>query len=342
MNAPDPTKYNFSYSSDLIATAPATPRESARMLVYHKNTDTVIEDTFAHIGSHLPKGTVLVLNNTKVVPARIPAKKKTGGIIYLLWLAHTGKTEFTALSPKRLEPGDTLTFGKITIIVHHKEGSTYTCTHTGTQAHFMRTLSAHGTTPTPPYIKNITMSEQLLRKRYQTTFAKHAGSVAAPTASLHFSKPLLARLKKQGIEIRYVTLHVGLGTFAPLTDKELSSGMLHEERYSMPETTYRALVRARSEGRLIIPVGTTALRTIESVWASPTHERSGATRLFIYEGYSFRIASGLVTNFHVPQSSLLMLVAALVGRVRLLELYEYAKKKRFRFFSFGDGMLVLP
>lgn len=342
MNAPDPAMYDFSYTPEMIAISPATPRESARMLVYQKSTNTISEDTFAHIGSYLPKGTVLVLNNTKVVPARIPTKKKTGGLIQLLWLAHVGKNEFTALSPKVLSVGETLHFGKILITITNKEGSTYTCMHTGTRAHFMKTLSTYGTTPTPPYIKNIPLSERALRKRYQTTFAKHAGSVAAPTASLHFSKKLLTRLKKQGIEIRYVTLHVGLGTFAPLTDKELSSGTLHEEQYSMPEATYRALVRAHAENRLIIPVGTTALRTVESVWASPTHERSGTTRLFIYEGYVFRIARGLITNFHVPQSSLLMLVAALVGRTRLLELYEHAKKKRFRFFSFGDGMLVLP
>lgn len=342
MRTPHPSEYDFSYTQDMIATKPATPRESARLLVHQASSGTTGIDTFSHIDAYLPPGTVLVLNNTKVVPARIPTKKPSGGAVHLLWLAHVQERVFTALSPKTLSPGDTLSFGNITITVKEKEGSVYRCEHTGTKAHFMKALHTHGTTPTPPYIKNITMNERALRTRYQTTFAKHAGSVAAPTASLHFSKRLLDRLKKRGIDIRYVTLHVGLGTFAPLTEKELASGELHEEYFDMPESTYRALVRAKEEGRLVIPVGTTALRTIESVWLSPSHERTGVTRLFIREGYAFRITSGLITNFHVPQSSLLMLVAALVGRVRLLSLYEYAKKNRFRFFSFGDGMLLLP
>jgi S-adenosylmethionine:tRNA ribosyltransferase-isomerase len=265
MHTPHPSEYDFSYTKEMIATTPASPRESARMMVHQTTSNTTTIDTFAHIESYLPSGTVLVFNNTKVVPARIPTKRSTGGTIHLLWLAHVDEQTFTALSPKMLSPGETLSFGKISITVSNKEGSVYQCVHTGTRAQFMKAMHADGTTPTPPYIKNITMTERSLRTRYQTTFAKHAGSVAAPTASLHFSKRLLTRLKKRGINIQYVTLHVGLGTFAPLTEKELTSGELHEEYFHMPESTYRALTRAKEEGRLIIPVGTTALRTIESV-----------------------------------------------------------------------------
>jgi S-adenosylmethionine:tRNA ribosyltransferase-isomerase len=183
------------------------------------------------------------------------------------------------------------------------------------------------------------MKERELRKEYQTIFAKREGSVAAPTASLHFTKRLFAKLKKKGIRIAYVTLHVNMGTFAPLTAEHLKSGSLHSEWYEIPPATQRAIAKAKKAGNPVIPVGTTALRTLES--AALTRKQRGTTTLFIRPGYAFKVADGLITNFHVPRSSLLMLVAALVGRTKILQLYRRAARHGFRFYSFGDGMLLL-
>jgi len=195
----------------------------------------------------------------------------------------------------------------------------------------------YGETPIPPYIKNTKLSETQLREKYQTVFAKNTGSVAAPTASLHFTEELLEKLKQQGIQIEFVTLHVNLGTFSPLTEEALKTGKLHKEWYEISEKTAKALMKAKQEGRHIIAVGTTAVRTLEQ---SEGKAGEGETRLFIRPGDKFKFIDGMITNFHVPKSSLLMLVSAFVGREKLFELYGEAMKKDFRFFSFGDGMLL--
>jgi S-adenosylmethionine:tRNA ribosyltransferase-isomerase len=203
-------------------------------------------------------------------------------------------------------------------------------------------LMRHGTTPIPPYIKHSPLSEKKLRTEYQTVFARVRGSVAAPTASLHMTPRLFRALKKAGHEVRYVTLHVGLGTFAPLTENQLATGKLHTEQYSIAAPTARALNAAKKAGRPIIAVGTTVARTLESAargTARLTVPR-GATDIFIRPGYAFSFVDGLITNFHVPRSSLMMLVAALVGREKILEIYRTAIQKKFRLFSFGDGMLI--
>lgn len=203
-------------------------------------------------------------------------------------------------------------------------------------------LEKHGDAPLPPYIKNSPLSKREQRQQYQTVFAKTPGSIAAPTASLHFTPRLLKSLKKAGIETAFVTLHVGLGTFAPLTAEHLKSGTLHEEEWFIDKKTAAQIERAKKEGRPVIPVGTTALRTLESAAAGRAIKKlRGKTNLFIREGYNFKIADGLITNFHVPKSSLLMLVAAFAGRKKIQTTYRHAIKHGYRFFSFGDGMLIL-
>ena len=379
-------QYDFLVRKEQIAETPAHPRDSAKLLVYNRATETAEEDTFLHLDKYLDSGTLLILNNTKVVPARLPCFLPTGGKVELLWIAAgVQKKTFEALSPRILEIGSILSFGELTLTVLSKIENIYVFIHSGTAAQFHAAMMKNGTTPIPPYLKHTSLEEKQLRAEYQTIFAKREGSVAAPTASLHFTKRLFTKLKKKGVKIAYVTLHVNLGTFAPLTEEHLKSGKLHEEWYEIPRATARAIAQAKQEGRPVIPVGTTALRTIESAFfqLSPTSQKagiageglcsptgrspsnfpagklctragnsrlSGITSLFIREGYQFKVADGLITNFHVPRSSLLMLVAALVGyrpglrhadgRKKILDLYQSALRSGFRFFSFGDGMLI--
>jgi len=229
----------------------------------------------------------------------------------------------------------------INFIVKKKAGKYYDLLPSFKIKKLFAVLEKYGKTPIPPYIKNSPLTEKGLRKKYQTIFARERGSVAAPTASLHFTERLFKRLKNKGFGIEFVTLHVNLGTFAPVTEENLKTGRLHKEYFEINKKTAVALNRARQQGRLIIAVGTTSIRTLESVAKNGKLQAcSGITDLFICEGYKFKFIDGIITNFHVPKSSLMMLVAAFIGRKKLLKLYRYAINQKFRFFSFGDGMLV--
>lgn len=342
-------QYDYTYPESAVALEPAEPRDSARLMVWNAARSEPVFSTFARLGDYLPSHSVLVLNETKVIPARIECVKPTGGKVRILFVeAGVKKGEFRALADRPLAPGMELEVSqtaqdnrpvRVTVIDRDRDG--WLMRTTGRPiALFLK----YGRTPIPPYLKRTLLGEEALRSKYQTVFAKHLGSVAAPTASLHFTKGLLAGLKRAGHDVVYVTLHVNLGTFAPLTPEAFSEGRLHEERYEISPSAKAFLERAKREGRAIIPVGTTALRALES--AAEQNGRlarpEGATRLFIRPGYKFAFAGGLITNFHVPKSSLLMLVAALVKRTRLLKLYRAALAKGFKIFSFGDGMLLLP
>lgn len=333
--------YDYKFPTELVANKPAHPRDSAKLLVYDRKSKIVNFDTFENLGKYLPSGAVLVLNDTKVLPARLPLKKETGGLVKILYLETAGKN-IKALSPKKLKTGEKLYLpSKKYFTVIKIQGGEYLLKPSFEVREIHAVLQKYGETPLPPYIKNVTLSEKRIREEYQTVFARVKGSVAAPTASLHFTKGLLANLKKQGVEIAYVTLHVGLGTFAPLTEENLKSGKLHKEYYEISKKTAKMLGEAKRQGKQIIPVGTTALRTLESAAVGGKLKRlSGKTDLFIKEGDKFKFVDGLVTNFHVPRSSLLMLVSAFLGRKKLFELYRLAIAKKFRLFSFGDGMLV--
>ncbi|MFA5831109.1 MAG: tRNA preQ1(34) S-adenosylmethionine ribosyltransferase-isomerase QueA [Candidatus Paceibacterota bacterium] len=376
------SEYDYPFDPSFIATEPAEPRDSAGLLVYKRPCSAKsyagqgpVFDTFANIGKYLPKGAVLVLNDTKVFPARLHCTKKTGGRVEVFYVGSTNTTNdelggrtatdgrndpqvtdddcILALTNHFLEIGERVFLTpKIWFECLGKEDKIYTLKPSFPVKDIQKIFKKYGETPIPPYIKNTKLSETQLREKYQTVFAKKIGSVAAPTASLHFTKRLLAKLKKEGIQIEFVTLHVNLGTFAPLTEEALKTGKLHKEWYEVPEKTAKALMKAKKEGRPIIAVGTTAVRTLEQ-WAelSPRGLPSGTprgvlgevgeTRLFIRPGYAFRFVDGMITNFHVPKSSLLMLVSAFVGREKLFELYGEAMQNDFRFFSFGDGMLLL-
>ncbi len=337
------TAYDFEFPKELIAQKPAKPRDSARLLVYDRKLKKTAWDTFAHLPKYLPPRSVLVLNRTKVVPARLAVTKESGGRARLLYVRTAGR-ELVFLSDRKLAAGSRVRVNQgIYFEVAGQAGSEYDLRPSFPVARIFRVLEKYGQTPIPPYIKNSPLKEKDLRREYQAVFAKTKGSVAAPTASLHFTPALLAKLRRAGHEVRFVTLHVNLGTFAPLTAENLRTGKLHAEFYEMDAATARALTRARTEGRPIIPVGTTVLRTLESAADARGRLRklSGETRLFIRPGYEFRFTDRLVTNFHVPGSSLLLLTEALLGRKTLENAYKQAIRRRFRLFSFGDGMLIL-
>ena len=358
-------RYDYDLPEELIAKEPAHPRDAARLLVYNRKTGKAKDDIFRNIIQYLPPKSVLVFNETKVIPARLAVRKKSGGVVRVLFVGIEGGL-IKVLSPKKLKIGECLA---ASVAVY------FTVAKSKDKFWFLRPsfpvkdvyiiLEKYGEMPIPPYIKNSPLTGVELKKEYQTVFARRAGSVAAPTAALHFTKNLMAKIKKAGHEIVFVTLHVNLGTFLPVTIENLETGKLHEEYYEISKTAARKLNRAKKSGRAIIAVGTTSARTLESSLGrdKKIKKLSGLTSLFIHEnliplirpnegykeGYKgelvdsggFGFVDGLVTNFHVPRSSLMMLVAALIGRQKILELYKHAIKNRYRFFSFGDGMLIL-
>lgn len=336
-------RYDYALPRKLIANFPVAPRDSAKLLVYKRNEDKVFYDTFLQLPEYLPKGALLVFNQTKVLPARLVLTKDTGGRVRALCIGEYGGC-VKALSEKTLAVGSKLWIKHpLCFLVQGKEHSFYFLKPSFSLSRLPRVLEEYGITPIPPYIKNTPLSEGELRVKYQSVFAKERGAVAAPTASLHFTSRLLLKLKRRGFDCRFITLHVGLGTFASLTEETLRRKKLHGEQYIIDRSTAYVLNQAKKAGRPIIAVGTTVVRTLESAADRKGHlgRLSGETQLFIREGYRFKFVDGMVTNFHVPKSSLLMLVSAFAGREKVFELYEKAIQKRFRFFSFGDGMLLL-
>lgn len=335
--------YDYFLPSELIAKKPVSPRDSAKLLVFKRKTKQVLFDTFKNLGKYLPQNSVLVLNDTRVLPARLVIKKPTGGLARILYISKKGSLlEF--LSDRNLEIGWKVEANsKIFFIVKNKIGGHYFLKPSFSVNKTFEVLEKYGITPIPPYIKNISLSEKQLRREYQTVFADRKGSVAAPTASLHFTKKLLAGLKKSGIQIVFTTLHVNLGTFSPLSEELFKKSKLHTEYFEISRKSVDILNKAKKENRPIIAVGTTVVRTLESVSdkSGKIKKLSGNTDIFIKEGYKFRFVDGLITNFHVPKSSLLMLVSAFAGRKKILDIYKKAINKKFRFFSFGDGMLII-
>lgn len=346
-------QYNYTVPPELIAQVPASPRDSARLLVYDRKTDAVQYDTFRHLVKYLPPRSVLVFNETRVIPARFVVRKPTSGKAVLLYVrtekngpplykGGIGGVSIIAMSDRPLPVGEIVTLApRVQFRVVNQEKYVrlmplFPITR------LPNVLERYGITPIPPYIKHTPLSERALREKYQTIFARRRGSVAAPTASLHFTKRLLRDLKKAGHDVVFVTLHVNLGTFAPLKEEHWQRGKLHEEWYEISSAVAAALNRAKKSRRPIVAVGTTVVRTLESA-VQHGRVRAGrrTTDLFIRPGYRFKFVNHLITNFHVPRSSLMMLVSAFVSREKLLVLYRAAIKERFRFFSFGDGMLVV-
>ncbi len=335
--------YHYTLPPELIATTPASPRDSARLLVYDRKNDQVQFDTFLNLGNYLPKNAVLVLNDTKVFPARMMLKKSTGGKIEALYLSEKDD-HITVLATGTFHAGDMLQWeNNLAFTVIDRNGKEAILTPHFPISVFPSLLESYGHIPLPPYIEKSPLTEADRRREYQTVFARDSGSIAAPTAGLHFTKELLASLQDQGIGVEYVTLHVHLGTFAPLEEDQWEKKELHMESYHIAPDTMERLNAAKKEGRPIIAVGTTTVRTLESACAksSELHALHGDTSIFITEETPLHFVDHLITNFHLPGTSLLMLVAAFTGREKLLELYQKAIAEKMRFYSFGDGMLVL-
>ncbi len=336
--------FDYELPKELIAQTPLKVRDASRLLVLDKNTGNMEHKHFTDITNYLVKGDVLVLNDTKVIPARlIGEKEETGAVIELLLLKDLGEDEWECLSKpaKRLKVGTVVSFGdgslKARVTEKFDEGLTHVkLLYDGI---LMEILDKLGSMPLPPYIH-----EKLEdNNRYQTVYAKNIGSAAAPTAGLHFTPELLKKIQDMGVIITYVTLHVGLGTFRPVEVDNILDHKMHSEYYVIDNDTANILNKAKDEGRRIIAVGTTSTRTLETI-ASNNNGRfvatSGNTSIFIYPGYEFKGINALITNFHLPKSTLVMLVSALSNREIILNAYKEAVNEKYRFFSFGDSMFI--
>ncbi len=344
--------YAYDLPGKAIATQPASPRDSARLLVYDTSSDTVAIDTFLHLDRHLPERSLLVMNDTKVVPARLWLTKESGGKIQVLLMVNElrpGDDLVKGIVDRRIDAGATLSFRSgATLRVARQEEQFFFFAPSFPMKELVAHLLAEGVTPIPPYIKGAPLAERALRERYQSVLAKHPASVAAPTASLHFTPRLLAKLEDGGIDRATITLHVGAGTFAPIDERSLREKRLFTEYYEVTRSSAKAIARAKAHGRPIVPVGTTSMRTLESIARDhpgvPFPPAAGPTDIFIFPPYRFAVADALVTNFHVPRSSLMLLVDAFLdhknAKRRILDLYDIAMKRGFRFYSFGDGMLI--
>lgn len=336
-------EYNYDLPEKFIAQTPLSNRSDSKLLLLNKDNGVIKEEVFKNIINYLNKGDVLVLNDTKVIPARLIGEKEdTKAIIELLLLKDIEGDiwECLARPGKRLHVGTVIVFGngslKAKVIEKLDEGIVHVkLIYEGI---LMEILEKLGTMPLPPYIHE-KLSDQ---SRYQTVYAKNLGSAAAPTAGLHFTKELLEEIKNKGIEVLYVTLHVGLGTFRPVEVTDITKHNMHSEYYIMTKDVADALNKAKKEGRNIYAVGTTSTRGLETVASKYNEFREccGDTNIFIYPGYTFKAIDGLITNFHLPKSTLLMLVSALSKKDYILNAYEYAKENNFRFFSFGDAMFI--
>lgn len=337
-------KSDFYYElpPELIAQTPAQPRDSSRLLVYNRATDSVEHRIFRDVTDYLKKGDVLVINNTKVLPARMYAHTEHGGLVEILLLKRKDKDTWEVLAKpgKKCAIGKKLTINdKLSLTVEGITDSGERIVRFEYDGVFENILEEVGSMPLPPYIK-----EKLQDKnRYQTVYAKTDGSAAAPTAGLHFTPELLAKIKDMGVEVVEVLLHVGLGTFRPVKEDIITDHKMHSEYFEVSEQAAEAINKAKAEGRRVIAVGTTSVRTLESATGEDGIIKAGHgdTSIFIYPPYKFKCVDALITNFHLPESTLVMLVAALVGREKVLELYKIAVENKYRFFSFGDACFFL-
>lgn len=345
-------QYAYDLPEGLIANTPANPRDNACLLVCNTNIGDVHDSVFRNIADVIPAGALLVMNETKVVPARMVVSKETGGKVELLFYVNewNGGKIIHGLSDRKIVIGQKFFIGgQHVVTVTGQDEGTFEFEIVFDPNEFVPFLYANGVTPVPKYIGEINMDEAALRNRYQTVFAKEVGSIAAPTASLHFTDAVFASLREKGIDTTFLTLHVGLGTFAPVTEEHIREGKLHAEPFSISKETILKIRQAKKEGRMVIPVGTTALRAVESAAADilggMENSLSRTTNIFIRKPYTFKIADGLITNFHVPESSLMCLVDAFLDYKHapwgILDVYKTAIEKKFRFYSFGDSMIVL-
>ena len=337
-------KSDFYYDlpEERIAQTPAEPRDSSRLLVYHKDEKRIEDRIFRDITEYLREGDVLVVNNTKVIPARMYATTAHGGVVEVLLLKRYDLNTWEVLMRpgKKGKIGVTMTVGNdLSFTVKDITESGERIVEFSYEGAFEDVLSRVGTMPLPPYIKEKLENQA----RYNTVYSKTDGSAAAPTAGLHFTDELLAKLKNKGVQVAEVLLHVGLGTFRPVSEDIITDHKMHSEFYQIGEEAANLINAAKREGRRVIAVGTTSVRTLESVADNKGLVRacSGNTEIFLYPPYQMKCVDALITNFHLPESTLIMLVACLTGREEILDVYKYAVEKEYRFFSFGDATLII-
>lgn len=341
-----PDAYDFSLPEELIAQFPAERRDASRLMVLDRSLRSIREEFFPAIAGVFRPGDVLVLNDTRVIPARLLGHKESGGQIEVLLVRRLAGSEEVwhcltrSSKPPRIGSRLLLPAG-ITGVVEDGGEPPYRQVHFSCSRDFAACLEEAGRIPLPPYIRR--EADEIDRERYQTVFAANPGAVAAPTAGLHFTPELLDSLRALPVEIVPLTLHVGLGTFLPVRSDNLDEHRMHAESYFIPEGTASAVNRAKCEGRRVFALGTTTTRALEHVAASHgcLVPGAGTTEIFIRPGFRFRMVDGLITNFHLPKSTLLMLVSAFAGRDFVLEAYRRAVVSRFRFFSYGDGMVII-
>lgn len=334
--------FDFYLPEELIAQTPLEKRDSSRLLTLDKHTGAVGHRHFYDLPQFLHPGDCLVLNNSRVLPARLIGRRPTGGVCEVLLLTDRGDNVWVCLvrPGRKLKPGAQVIFGEgqltATVEAEVEDGKRLVRFHY--QGIFLEVLEQLGKMPLPPYIKE----ELQDNERYQTVYSKVVGSAAAPTAGLHFTPELLEQIREVGVKVCYVTLHVGLGTFRPVKAEDIQEHEMHSEFCMITQETADIINETRRNGGRVICVGTTSCRTIESFAAEDgtLTERSGWTNIFIYPGYRFKVLDALVTNFHLPQSTLIMLVSALAGREHVLAAYDEAVREKYRFFSFGDAMLI--
>jgi len=351
--------YDFHLPPELIAQQPASPPDTCRLLVLDRKTKKITDENFLNLPNYLQAGDVLIFNNSKVIPARLIGKKITGGKVEILLLKQISANTWECLVgnlPIKKQMSTPITFGGSQeplllagkIISRAKDTARIKFNLSGKK--LMDQIFKLGQMPTPPYIKRLAKQNE-----YQTFFAdpKKLGSVAAPTAGLHFTPRMFKKLKQKGVQIEFITLHVGLGTFSPIKSDDITKHQIHSEYFELDKTTAKRLNQAKKEKRRIIAVGTTSVRVLETCFSRhchPEHSRranagcltpkKGFTKIYIYPGYKFKFIDAIITNFHLPQSSLILLVSAFAGTKFIKKSYQHAIKKKYRFYSFGDVMLI--
>ena len=334
--------FDYELPEERIAQLPLEPRDSSRLMVLHPKDHTIEHHHFHQLGEFLEKGDVLIFNDTRVIPARlIGARDHTGGKVEIFLLRQMDKNQWEAL----VKPGKKVRVGSIIRFSEELSCEIIADTDFGGRivrfiydGVFEEILDPLGTMPLPPYIHEKLEDQE----RYQTIYSRVKGSAAAPTAGLHFTENLMDQLRDKGVQFGFITLHVGLGTFRPVHVDVIEEHVMHREFYSVPPETAELIQTAKKEGRRIIAVGTTSIRTLEAsaVRTGNVEAGSGWTDIFIYPGYQFNVVDAIITNFHLPKSTLLMLISAFAGRAFTLEAYRVAVAERYRFFSFGDAMLI--
>ena len=334
--------FYFELPEELIAQTPIQQRDHSRLMHLDKQTGEISHEHFYDLPRFLKKGDCLVLNDSRVLPARLIGCRSTGGSVELVLLRDLGEGRWECLSRpgRKTKPGTELNFGggELTATVESVAEGGNRIVKFHYEGIFLEVLERLGKMPLPPYIKE----ELQDAERYQTVYSREIGSAAAPTAGLHFTRELLAQIEAMGVNVCYVTLHVGLGTFRPVKEDEIENHEMHSEFCIIPERTARIVTETKKAGNRVIAVGTTSCRTLES-FANEDGSlpvSSGWTNIFIYPGYRFKCIDALITNFHLPESTLIMLVSALAGREHVLNAYKCAVEERYRFFSFGDAMMI--